>query len=321
MTMNKNRFERIWAEILKEKNLPGMRSIESTLMADIFLTIDRSGRRGVAIASRQKCRSSGNYFERKGIEYLSFSQGELVGHHLIERSPNSPEFPVLVEELLDKRYYVGCKCAENYLVKFDILVSKWASLFDKLNTTTYHELKGLFGELVVLDILLSSENDEIVVLDGWVGPLSRANDFHFAALKLEVKTKENISETVSISSIEQLSGDPYLVVVSVTSNTGLLISDLIESIFNKFKSERGRTLFGSKLIELGVSLAIVKKLNLRFSADEISCYHVTGGFPRLVQQSVMLGVENVRYEINLKYIMPFRVETDGFLGKLKIHEN
>jgi len=115
---------------------------------------------------------------------------------------------------------------------------------------------GLIGELLVLEHVLDSTDDESAVAS-WLGPLSEEHDFGFDGFDAEVKTTRSESRVHVIGSETQLlptaERDLYLVSIQITSagdsSTGFALSDIVDRVRNKL--DRGRRAFDRALRAAG----------------------------------------------------------------------
>lgn len=123
-------------------------------------------------------------------------------------------------------------------------LDRWASLLDKAHRKfTDEEIRGLWGELTVLKKLIGMIGPQKAV-EAWKAPKEKAEyekfdaasqDFSFDDLTVEVKTRYEQADVVTISSLEQLDPVPgqrlFLYVVTLLdAENGKNLSDLISVV-------------------------------------------------------------------------------------------
>jgi hypothetical protein len=204
-------------------------------------------------------------------------------------------------------------------------INKWAAFLAKgrNNRLTQEVIKGLFGELTVLNELLNSSSMSNVneVLNSWQGPYDANTDFIFDNKNIEVKTKNYDSSVVRISSEFQLDDELgkklELLVVSVDSNNKLgadiesIILEIRERILNLngdvsllFDALAQKALFSSNLKEYNNYKFTLKKhetydCNMILEKEEV--------FPRLTKSRLPNYIKKVKYNINLQELNSFVV--------------
>lgn len=209
-------------------------------------------------------------------------------------------------------------------------INKWASFLAKArnNKLTKEVIKGLFGELTVLNELLItfSKSDINNVLNSWQGPYDANTDFIFDNKNIEVKTKNYDSSVVRISSEFQLDDEPgkklELLVVSVETDNklGADIESIILEIRERVLSLNGdisllfdalaqKSLFRSNLKDYSIYKFTLKKhetydCNMIIENAEV--------FPRLTKSKLPKYINKVKYNINLQELNSFIVAQQIF---------
>jgi hypothetical protein len=181
-------------------------------------------------------------------------------------------------------------------------------------------LRGLFGELVVLEQILdaSSTHD----LSVWRGPDREPHDFRLPGGDLEVKTLGVTGSMVRIHGIEQLEpsedGELHLIVVRLSADhDGLALPDLIERIHPKANDRRAFTV---ALARAGYSETDAQHYrDRRFTIMQIGALSVDDEFPRIAPSSLadMLPdeVSSLSYTLDLSLLLP-RALTDAAIKPL-----
>jgi hypothetical protein len=169
-------------------------------------------------------------------------------------------------------------------------------------------LRGLIGELFVLESQLLTTMTSSAAVKAWVGPHGSPQDFLLpSGLRLEVKAISRIATMVRINGLSQLDSgiDPLVLMVVRSETTGasapgaLTVPLLVSRLRSKLSSEP------EALVDFDAALACVgwhdhpthEQVALR--PVSIEAYDVDGHFPRLTTASVPVGVEDVHYEIAL----------------------
>lgn len=130
------------------------------------------------------------------------------------------------------------------------------NLLSSRRRLTEEKETGLIGELLVLEHVLDSTDEEIAVAS-WLGPMSEEHDYGFAEWEAEVKTTRSESRVHVIGSETQLlpSGDRplYLVSIQITpagsSESGFGLPALVSRV--RAKLDRGRRAFDRALLNAG----------------------------------------------------------------------
>ncbi len=176
---------------------------------------------------------------------------------------------------------------------------------------------GLFGELHFLLNEAAVRVGWNKALSTWRGPLGHPQDYVIGSSAIEVKaTETGQRRTVRISSLDQLnpvSPKGYLYVVSLSEAVniqGKSLNDLVDEIYRLLKSASIVPLdFDLKLSLYGYS-STSKFSNQEYAVTECSFYLLDKDFPRITPDAVCLGIESVRYSLNLNFCSSFIVKPD-----------
>lgn len=232
-------------------------------------------------------------------------------------------FNDLIISLYFKIYKI--EALEESTAIFISTINKWAAFLAKgrNNRLTQEVIKGLFGELTVLNELLNSSSMSNVneALNSWQGPYDANTDFIFDNKNIEVKTKNYDSSVVRISSEFQLDDEPgkklELLVVSVETDNklGANIESIILEIRERvlilngdvsllFDALAQKSLFSSNLKDYDIYKFTLKKhetydCNMIIENAEV--------FPRLTKSRLPNYIKKVKYNINLQELNIFIV--------------
>ena len=195
---------------------------------------------------------------------------------------------------------------------------KWSEFFlpDSGNKLSDDQVKGFFGELVILNRLVdaSSSSNLNDLLNSWKGPYDTGHDFIFETVNIEVKTKNLSAANVKISSEHQLQAelnkDLELAIVNVNVNPleGLSIKDVVILIRNYVMERLGDySILLKALSQKGLTLKNLEDYNhLKFTTVDVTSYDCNlDGFPKITTSTLPDSITSVTYNLNINQIQPF----------------
>ncbi|MFC5849229.1 PD-(D/E)XK motif protein [Deinococcus petrolearius] len=173
-------------------------------------------------------------------------------------------------------------------------------------------VRGLFGELWYLCEHVLHHRSAEAGLGCWMGPTGAVHDFALGAYAVDLKTGTVDSETVHISSLQQLTPPP---------GSGLLIGHLRlrrdgqgHNLQEKVAALRLKLapevwpLLDSRLLAAGyIEGDTEMRDDLRLAVHDFRLYQVASGFPVLTPTTVPLGIEQCSYTVNLASCRSFQV--------------
>jgi hypothetical protein len=188
-------------------------------------------------------------------------------------------------------------------------VDRWRKLLEgELRGMPIPELRGLIGELVILeaDVLpLYSEADAVTA---WTGPLGTAQDFRLpSGQRIETKAVRGDSTSCQIHGLDQLDAgpDPLVLAVVRLDETGadadgaITATSLIIALRNRLANDPAAlNEFDSRLAAAGWH-EHPDHDNFVVRVIAIEHFPVADTFPRLVRADVPHGVLDAVYEIAL----------------------
>lgn len=190
-------------------------------------------------------------------------------------------------------------------------LDKWKALFEVgvSKGLTIAEQQGLYGELVFLHKLLKQQSlSSVEVLKTWVGPDKAMRDFQGNIWGVEVKTNstDNANQIV-INGKRQLDetllNRLYLYVLSleVSKMNGQTLNQKIDELRNLFFSDRiALNDFNMKLIEAGYYDCQSHFYDDRcYKQRTEKIYIIQGNFPRIIEQDLKPGINDISYSINI----------------------
>nr|WP_170843614.1 PD-(D/E)XK motif protein [Luteibacter sp. UNCMF331Sha3.1] len=184
----------------------------------------------------------------------------------------------------------------------------WHSLMSKARTSIMegHEIRGLMGELHVLERLIASLGIE-TALPAWVAPDEHPQDFALADKIVEVKTRSAGSKhEVQISSLHQLDSAHlplFLLVVELvhaTAGDGFSLNQICDRLLAVARHSSAHQ-------EDVLETALLKRGYVRHKAYDEYSYVVTGEqayevnelFPRISRALVAPAITGARYTLDL----------------------
>lgn len=214
---------------------------------------------------------------------------------------------------------------DEYSKIFIQMFYKWSEFFDDKasDKLSLESVKGIFGELFVLRNLIEKSDSFKLndTLNSWRGLYDEAHDFVFEDKNVEVKTKDVSHLAVKISSEyqleEELDKGLELLVLSVDidyvkgNSLRSMVDDIKELTVNKMGDfSIVLTALSQKNISM---LNIYQYDNYRFLVHEQTVYDCRKeGFPRLTKINTPNAVANIRYTLQLSYLVNYLISKDSF---------
>lgn len=199
------------------------------------------------------------------------------------------------------------------------LIVKRYIMWQKLLTQTRPDImtssrqKGLFGELLFLNEFIEKQGAEKAI-SSWSGPEGADQDFTFDETWVEVKAITLSSETVSISSLEQLDtiNEGQLIIFRIEKTTPEdkigktlinIIEDiklkLIDRILQKDHFENKLFLYGYKDNPEYGKIYYKNHGDLRYKVSE--------DFPKLTKKNIPKQISFTKYGLNIAMIAPYKI--------------
>lgn len=208
-------------------------------------------------------------------------------------------------------------------------INDWRKLFERsrMDGLSVEQQKGLYGELLMIKLLLKHEINVRDVLNAWTGPDAKNNDFEFTPLSIEVKTTAANHPTLSITNEHQLSysNKLFLVLFILSERRGSTntLPALIEDLKRKIESydPELKDIFVEKLENAGYyDVHRENYEGLEFSTNQINCYYVDDRFPRIIPESVDNGIFSIAYKIELSACNPHLIQFPDIIIQLLSNE-
>ena len=206
------------------------------------------------------------------------------------------------------------------------VVSKWKKLFDKIifNGLSLEQQKGLIGELLFLNFLLSNEKTLRNALNYWTGSEREfeTKDFTLGTIGAEIKFTSANQPRLKISNERQLDDENFselfLVLYSAEAvkENGFSLNSLIEETRQNFRSEDDLNLFNGKLQLHGFFDSDSDQYNRMYSLKNIFTMSITEEFPKITKSQLPIGIYEVSYSIEISAVERFIVNTEQILSNL-----
>jgi hypothetical protein len=199
---------------------------------------------------------------------------------------------------------------------------RWHQLLRKGTSRllTPEEQKGLIGELLVLDNLLTLLNPHDAVVS-WKGPFGAPKDFEYGSVLIESKTRRNAATPfVQISSEFQLDipdgAKLFLSVTNLLESTAANPEsfDLNQLVVRVTDGGVRPSPASLELMESALSAAGYRGeddySSWKWTLGSSNWYEVKPGFPSLASASVPEGISHVRYDLALNSCADFAIDID-----------
>ncbi len=186
---------------------------------------------------------------------------------------------------------------------------KWQEILKKENSLLSEaEVKGLIGELYILQKYLISAYGEKASINAWTGPKGAPQDFIFEQIWYEVKVVSSSKQVVTISSIDQLDNvnEGRLVVIKINKTSE---EDSLSLTLNKLYSDLYFSLKSTPLCEAVSDLVAQLGYYNReeydkytYKVEDIFWYRVDSMFPCLRKKHLPSSIGGIKYELLLPSI-------------------
>lgn len=215
---------------------------------------------------------------------------------------------------------------EDALLIINQRVTYWKKLFGKITgeVLSKERQRGLYGELLILKLLLDNKENKDIVLKSWVGPNSSNQDFTLNENAVEVKTSKAGNPSVFISNEFQLDycnwKNLFLAVISLNESVGSNDSlyHLIINIQDTLLNYDLISDFEEKLELAGVDIKAMELYDeIGYYVKSIKYYRVEDGFPVILKGTLQHeALFNVKYQIDITQCNSFEKSEDQFLKGL-----
>ena len=182
----------------------------------------------------------------------------------------------------------------------------------KGNLLTEPEVMGLIGEILYLKGTLADRIGLYNALKSWSGQELTHKDFSFGDTWAEVKTIKSGSQTVKISSLEQLDSEfegelsVYSLEKMSMAYNGISLNKLVIQVRDLFTSAEEKDQFMANVALQGYEYHNSYD-ELVYEISGHRRYRVTDSFPRLTKKDVSPAIKKAAYELSLTDLSNFEI--------------
>jgi len=183
---------------------------------------------------------------------------------------------------------------------------------------------GLFGELIILDTLISSGMPTIDAVNAWQGPIDGVQDFLIGTGAIEVKTSASqgsfLAKIISLEQLDNSLVQPlYLVGVRVAFHeSGMTLPAFAHDVRTKFTSDTlALLIYENRLIQAGLLTAHADSYTRGLVHSSTLVFQVNEEFPRLTAGNVGTEIRKARYELDMELIKQPDVGIDKAIADLR----
>lgn len=285
--------------------------VDTDHILELYIGLDEKGRKSIEL------RSAFNPRKVKGTSAIEVNQYDNQKYKTIRFSLTDEEisglFYTFCDDLIEQtRELTDEKGGYNAIV---VRFHQWKKMFvsSKKDFLNEAQIMGLIGELLFLRDQLSKRIGLPEALRSWSGQELTHKDFSYGDTWTEVKTIRRSSQTVHISSLEQLDSehDGELAVYALekmsTEYNGITLNKLIVDIRNRFSDSDDRDLFMSKVALQGYEYHNYYD-DFVFELIYSKNFRVNDTFPKLIPGDVPEAVLKATYDIDLNKITGFEIK-------------
>jgi len=233
-------------------------------------------------------------------------------------------FSLLIQNILED---IEKSVTESEAIKTTLnVVSKWKKLFDKINFNglSIEQQKGLIGELLFLNALLSNEKRSANALNTWTGSEQdfQAKDFTLGSVGVEVKFTTSKQPRIKVSNERQLDAknfsELFLILYSTETvkDNGISLNSIVEQTRQRISTEEERNVFNAKLQLNGYFDEDKEHYGRMYSLKRTFVFNVTPEFPKIVKCQLPLGIYDTSYSIEISAVEKFMVEPESIFEKI-----
>lgn len=258
------------------------------------------------------------------MKFISLScykneEGKYYHHFELNEPIFEEQFHVLFDDIIN--YLTNFSTSEEAARAFEDRFIQWIILLQKgfTKSMSLESVKGLIGELIILEKLLESDKEHIIILNGWEGPQNGHKDFVYEDVWYETKCLNSNAKKVKISSFEQLESknDGILATVILTNSQPYLYRITLNELIGKVKNKLVRIEHKLLFLRILANTSIVFSDELcdkEFFVKNIKYYIVNDEFPKITRSDVPAEIDEGNYSIILRLIDAFICEENNVWG-------
>ena len=299
-------IEQLWNDLRTSSGGSRQRRIDASHPLDLYADFEAPDRPGLVAVCKTRAADS------RSLRALNIEQGERVdGRWSLRIVLNEPQLlPVFAALCRDIIAYTRTGVDEATLASAVVSrIDRWRSLFERDATGLGERvLRGLIGELFVLENEMLRTLAPSAAVKAWRGPLGFPQDFLLpSGTRVEVKTIGRDAATALISGLGQLDAgvDPLVLMVVRTEVTGASApgAATVPVLVSRLRARLAQE--PDALVDFDAALACLgwhehpSHDSFALRPLSLEAHDVDQYFPRLTADSVPPGVESADYSIRL----------------------
>jgi hypothetical protein len=230
-------------------------------------------------------------------------------------------FSLFIQNILEE--IKQCVTESEAITKTLNVVSKWKKLFDKIifSGLSIEQQKGLIGELLFLNYLLSNEITSSNAVNTWTSAELefQAKDFTLGSVGIEIKFTTSYQPRIKVSNERQLDGENlselFLILYSAEAvvENGISLNSIVEITRQNITTIEDRNLFNYKLQLYGYFDKDKEHYGKMYSLRRTFSFSVTSEFPKIITSDLPLGIYDCSYSIEISALEKFIIEIEQIL--------
>jgi hypothetical protein len=299
------KIEELWTSLRREA-VEAQRRVDATHPLDLYADFEPPDRPGLILLCDERPNDAPP-MHAIGLERRRRQDGRWSMRVFLEEPRLLPVFAELCHDIVEFTRRNAHTASPSGLVLSRI--DRWRSLMQpQAAGLTRSQIRGLIGELLVLEkellpVLLPDQ-----AVSAWTGPLGASQDFRLPdGRRLEVKAVDHESDSVQINGLEQLDsgGDPLQLVVVRLEDTGIDAEGAITAsrLITQLRATLTPAPAALQTFEVLLGFAgwvdAVDADSVVVRLERIDRHDVGDAFPRLTPSNVPAGITQVTYEVLL----------------------
>jgi hypothetical protein len=303
------RIEDLWASLGREA-IESQRRVDESHPLDLYADFEPPDKPGLVLICDERP-ADALAMQAVRIERRQRQDRRWSVRLILEEPRLLPVFTELCRDIIEfTRRYAGVGSPSGLVLS---RIARWRSLLEpQPQALTRSQIRGLIGELLVLEQELLAEMTPDQAVSAWIGPLGASQDFRLPdGIKLEVKAVDRYAESVRINGLEQLDGggDPLRLVIVRLEDTGadaegaLTARRLVARVRTRLENAPGALRAFDLLLGFAGWVDTADTDSVVVRLDRLEHHEVTDDFPRLTVAEVPSGVIEATYEIQLPVVV------------------
>jgi Putative PD-(D/E)XK family member, (DUF4420) len=299
------RIEELWSSLHREA-AGAQRRVDATHPLDLYVDFEKPDRPGIVLFCRERPNNAPQLKAIK-IERLQRQDGRWSMRIFLEEPRLLPVFAELCRDIIEFTRGNVDRTLPSGLVLSRI--ERWRNLMQPQSAgLSRSELRGLIGELLVLENQLLPVLGPDQAVSAWTGPFGTSQDFQLPdGLKLEVKALDRNADRVQINGLDQLDagGDPLQLVAVRLEDTGPKAEGALTPLRLVTRIRKGLSDAPMAVEAFEILLRFVGWEDAMDTGtvivrlDRIDRHNVDDSFPRLTAATVPRAVADASYTIVL----------------------